>query len=176
MPDRQITFQELLKDPIFKAYTRRKPDYQGGRKPLQWIVYLQIRKPDGSLRWAIHRENTYVAAFNFLAKNFSSDRLDIVDAAIHCPSRMWAQPFVRRPNPRFNPKKKVDSSNPRTLRRRWRMPAGHLWCPLCRRPTRWGYYPKGHHAVSRKYPSNGDILRCRICGVRQPFVRRYQRG
>lgn len=173
----QITFKELLQDRIYKEWVRRPPQFRSPPYTSNpWRCWVQ-RKHDGP--WAYKDFPTYAQAFNRLIREFKDGAWD---GAVGCPSRTSPRPMVKRGmKPLFRDGKPVmDPKNPKQQimvanRVRWVVPENHLWCPYCRRPTRWGYYRR-HHAMKSVGNIDGSELRCRICGVRQSFVRRYHRA
>lgn len=152
MPNPQITMRELLRDPIYKAWLQRPPNFDrpmmGDRPYVLWQL-----TPEG--KWQADRFATYVKTYNAMIHALKAGALD---AACNYPGRPSTIPKVKRQG-------KVT---------RWALPEDHQWCPYCRRPTRWGYYHRGHHAFPPSLKSAVDpaMKRCRICGVRWEFARR----
>lgn len=176
LPD-QVTFKELLQDKIYKEWVRRPPQFRippTAANP--WRVWVQRRR-NGP--WAKKDYPTYASAFNRLIREF---RDGAFDGAVGCPSRTSPRPMVKRGYKKLirDGKIVIDPKNGKPMlipkRVRWVVPENHFWCPYCRRPTRWGYYSK-HHALPKGLQLFGTLLgdemRCRICGVRRSFVRRF---
>lgn len=147
MPD-QISFKELLQDPIFRQWTMKPPKLQNvARTTAPWFMYVHL---DG--RWRRKEFDTYPKAFNNLIKRIREGQ--ITDGAIHC-KRQWFSPPV------------VKGEKFKTY---WPMPPDHRWCGLCRRPIVLGYFTK-HHAMPG-LPIYGYELRCTICGARSSMAPR----
>lgn len=174
MPD-QVTFRELLRNPVYKAWIRKPPQvYPKGLKP--WRVWVQRRDGGG---WAYVDYSVYVKAYNRLIQEIKRGAWD---GAIACPSRRSGRPMVKVGtkvlrdsvgNPRRDPKTREVIRVP--IIKPWVPPFEfHQWCPYCRRPTVWGYY-QSHHAMS-SLPILNNEPRCRICGVRETYVRRFHRA
>jgi hypothetical protein len=153
----QLTFRELLKDPIYKQWVTRVPNVYPGDtvKPL-WGVWIQM--PDR--KWIVLHPHpqSYIKTFNSLIRGLKEGALD---GAISSTNRGWMPPRVSR---KVAGKRQVS---------RYNMPPEHQWCPYCRRPTIFGYFTR-HHAIP--FAVNVEHQRCRICGARTIFVRRFQRG
>lgn len=146
MPD-QISFKELLQDPLFKAWTRKPPQLQSvAMLSHPWFVYV---KREG--RWARKEFVSYAAGFNWLAARIKEGMVQ--DAAIHC-KRQWYSP----------PRVKVGEK--RTF---WPMPPNHRWCGFCRRPVVYDTFSK-HHAMP-KYLATYEP-RCTVCGARYTMTPR----
>lgn len=137
----QLTFRELLQDPIFKAWMKKVPTLRANpAKGEPWRVY---GKTDGY--WGKKEFFHYPQAFNWVARHLS--RLE--DCAIHCKRQPFRPPVVK------------DSHG---LKHNWPMPPKHRWCGLCRRPTVFGYFNKHHALPGVLAPYE---RRCSICGVRE---------
>lgn len=141
MPD-QISFKELLQDPIFKQWTIKSPPLRPTvRATAPWFTYVKLDE-----RWRRREHETYPKAFNDLIRLIRSG--EVTDGALHC-KRQWFSPPV------------VKVGGKRTY---WPMPPGHRWCGLCRRPTVLAYFSK-HHAMPG-LPIAAYELRCTVCGAR----------
>jgi len=146
MPD-QISFRELLQDPLFKEWTKKPPKLKPlWYKSMPWYVYV---RREG--RWARKEFDTYPKAFNWLVSRLKAGQVE--DAAIHCKRQWFSPPLVK-------------VGGKRTY---WPMPPGHRWCGLCRRPTVYNTFTK-HHAMPA-YIAPYE-LRCTICGGRQTLAPR----
>ncbi len=148
MPD-QISFKELLQDPLFKAWTMKPPKLNSvaiGSQP--WYVYV---KREG--RWGRKEFPSYAKAFNWLAMKLKAD--EVQDAAIHCKRQWFPPPLLR-------------ASGKKTF---WPMPPGHRWCGLCRRPIVLAYFSR-HHAFPKHVHPAPYELRCPICGARAAMAPR----
>jgi hypothetical protein len=147
VPD-QISFRELLQDPLFKQWTMKSPKLKVTvATGAPWFVYV---KREG--RWARKEFSTYARAFNWLIKRLKAGEIE--DAAIHC-KRQWFLP----------PRVRVEGR-----RTYWPMPPNHRWCGLCRRPVVYNTFSK-HHAMP-PYSASYEP-RCTICGARQTMTREY---
>lgn len=148
----------LLQDPLYRKWVLRIPHMQdakfnptNGDRP--WRVFVQ-REEAG--RWGIKEFKSYKKALAFFARAVKSG---VWDATINHKVHLFGRPMLR----------------PRAGGRavRWEnIPEGHLWCPMCRRPTVFRFYPKQKHPVMPN-PVRPDVLRCSICGASSDFVRRY---
>jgi len=154
----QLTFAELLKDPIYKQWVIRVPVVHPGDTRPQPLWGVWIQGPNG--RWfkeSPHPES-YIKSYNHLIRAL---KFGALDGAVNSSNRGWTPPRVRR---------KVNTKSTLTS---WEMPPEHQWCPYCRRPCIFGYFTR-HHAMP--FDLSRQFQRCRICGARTVFVRRFQRG
>lgn len=146
MPD-QISFKELLQDPLFKQWTMKPPKLQ----PLwyshnPWYVYV---RREG--RWARKEFPSYATAFNWLVMRLKGGKVE--DAAIHCKRHWYSPPLIK-------------AEGKRTY---WPMPPDHRWCGFCRRPVVYNTFTR-HHAMP-PYSATYEP-RCTICGARQTMIPR----
>lgn len=147
MPD-QISFKELLQDPLFKAWTMKVPKLQPTpRQTPPWFMYVHQG------RWMRAEFTTYPKAFNELIRRVKSGQA--TDGTVHS-KRQWFSPPVVRVGKR---------------KTYWPMPPGHKWCGLCRRPTVFQFF-SSHHAFPRDIPIVHYELRCTICGARATMAPR----
>lgn len=146
MPD-QISFKELLQDPIFKAWTMKPPKLQSvATISHPWFVYVKREE-----RWGRKEFISYTSAFNWLVAKLKGGTIE--DAAIHCKRQWYAPPRVK-------------VAGKRTF---WPMPPAHRWCGLCRRPVVYNTFSK-HHAMP-PYSASYEP-RCTVCGARQTMIPR----
>jgi hypothetical protein len=147
-----ITLREQLKDPIFRAWFAKPPkEVQTAAVSPPWYVYVQ--KVEGG-PWSRTEVGSYVQGYRFIARNLKKFH----DMALSHKRREFKPPVVR------------DGSG----KRKYHLPEapGHLWCPYCRRMTRFGYFRR-HHAMPPW--SNSGERRCMICGIRLEAVSALQR-
>jgi len=144
-----ISFLELLEDPIFREWLKKKPivTVPGVQRP--WRLYIKL---DGK-QWARKEFALYASAYNYLLRRIKAG--GVQDAAIHSKRQPFKPPVV-----------KVDGK-----KRWWPMPPGHRWCGLCRRPTKFAHFRK-HHALP-VYLCSPYEKRCSICGVREESTKLY---
>lgn len=141
MPD-QISFKELVQDPIFKAWTMKPPKLQSvATITAPWFMYCHL---DG--KWRRREFETYPKALNALIRLIKEGK--VTEGAVHCKRQWFSPPVVR-------------AAGKKTY---WPMPPGHRWCGLCRRPVVLQYFSK-HHAMPN-LPIAQYELRCTICGAR----------
>lgn len=145
-----MTLRTQLKDPVFRKWFATPPKEKAtAAKSAPWYLYVQ--KIEGG-PWQRAEVQSYVQGYKFIAKNISKFH----DMALSHKRTQFQPPVVR---------------DAQTGRRKHHLPdAAGVWCPFCRRMTRFRYFAR-HHAM----PSwaNPDDRRCSICGVRQKFIRRF---
>lgn len=159
----QITFAELCENPLYRKWIVQPPT-----KLLEdpyvrkWRVWVQ--KVEGG-PWGYREFKSWRKATKWAIKI----RTKVWDLAINCPARPTRVPLV---------KTKRITSKGLAIREPWALPAGHLWCDYCRRPTVFKYF-KSHHVCrlgSHRIPTIPYIRMCTVCGVKEDFLLRTRRG
>jgi len=148
---RQVTFGELLQDPVYRAWFQTPP---ARKKPERWRVYVQEKegapwKKADFARWA--------DAYKFVRRHYK----EWYDAALSSRVWEWRPPVIRE-----------------RVGKRWRRNyyepmvnvIGHTWCPHCRRPTVFRQFRR-HHNVGKVL---GYKPRCTICGIALSGIRLYK--
>jgi len=144
-----MTLREQLRDPIFKKWFSLEP-----REPVMatntppWFIYVQ--EIEGG-PWRRAECKSWKKGYKFVRKNIKKYH----DISLTHKRREFRPPVVRQLG-----------------KRKYHLPSapGHVWCPYCRRLTRFAYF-KRHHAF--RSGVNGGERRCSICGVRLAFIKRY---
>lgn len=153
---RQLSFDELLSDPLFKSWIKKPP-----KLPLSrlrdyhpWRVYVKFENKG----WAKKDFLTYVQAYNFLVRirHLKGSRV-LEDACIHSKSWEFKPPTVKLKDGR---------------RTYMAMPPGHDWCGYCRRPTVFNYYSTHHQWP--EWMKNLPWKCCSICGLTEMSIKRYR--
>lgn len=147
MPSKQLTLREQLRDPIFKKWFARNPQLPAG-----WRVYWQKEEGDA---WKHKDFMLFTEGYKFLAKKINK----VYDISLTHKLRQSRPPVVSKGGKReyYYPT----------------IPDGceqNHWCSFCRRITKFSYFKKHHNMPQYLDPTQ---LRCRICGVRYEFVRKY---
>lgn len=155
----QVRMRVLLKDSLYRQWIQRVPDeYDAKNRPTNgtrpWRVFIQLEQGG---RWGLKDFKSYRKALKFFIEAI---RRGVWDATINHKVHLSGRPMLR---PRAGGKAV-----------RWdKVPEGHLWCPLCRRPTVFRFYPGKRHPNMPGVAIRPDVLRCSICGASSNFTRRY---
>jgi hypothetical protein len=151
----QVPISELLLDPVYRKWLKTPP-VGGWPDWTKWRVYAQVKEGGG---WAKKDFNTFVPAYNFLARNVKEWH----DAALVCRNKECRPPVVYLGN-----------------KRQYHAPVlsfpGHVWCPYCRRPTVFGFYTKHHAFSGMSLDPMPDRKRCGICGISETAIKVYRIG
>jgi hypothetical protein len=149
MTAEQIQMRELLRDPLYRRWFTQPPKKLPGDR---WRVYAQV-KTDGP--WSKKDFSSWREALRFFAEHHREWH----DAALTCRNRAFRPPTV---------------SDKLGRRRNYHAPSvtlqHHIWCPYCRRPTRFGYFSR-HHNLPNCLPYK---LRCIVCGIAEDAVKHYR--
>jgi hypothetical protein len=141
----QLTLRDQLKDPIFRKWFSRNPQLGHG-----WRVYYQ--KTEGA-RWKYKDFDTWNEGYQYLAKKIAK----VYDISLTHKLRHTRPPVVKRAGRREYYYPHTDKPQ-------------HFWCLMCRRMTKFGYFKRHHNMPIYLDPTQ---LRCRICGVRHDYQRKY---
>lgn len=152
MTTEQVPLRQLLSDPIYREWLRTPP--VGGFP--EWARFRVYAKVEENRPWARKDFDTFVEAYNFLARNLKN----WYDAALISTNYESRPPVVR-----INKRRQYLASVLSV--------PGHQWCGQCRRPTVFGYF-RSHHAFSGlNFKPLPYKKRCGICGMAQDNMKRY---
>jgi len=173
-----IDIRRLLSDPIYKAYFLKAPKLPPAARALgdPFYVYVQ-REPHG--RWARTSAANYRDAYAVL-KQYLPGVHDVVIVS----RRVAFGPPTRTVKVTKNGKPKMvqTPSGPQQETRivEWSwgklldMEGGdrpHRWCPYCRRPTEFRYFPRHHAFKNAPVPQDPTRPRCTVCGCSEDLAR-----
>ena len=148
MPSRQLTLREQLGDPIFRKWFMRNPQLSKN-----WRVYIQ--KEEGG-PWTHTDVASWKEGYELVAKKLKK----VHDISLNHKLKESNPPVVKKLGKRayyFPDTSDMDLVN-------------HHWCTFCRRMTKFAYFKKHHNLPPYLNPAE---LRCRICGVRYAFIRKF---
>lgn len=151
----QITFRELVQDPLYRKWFLAKPQHADRR----WVAWVQ-REEGG--RWARREFDGWREGARWVVAHHER----VWDLSLCCPGRATPRPKI---------KTKRRTKKGLAVRVPWPLPEGHRWCPYCRRPTVFRRFSK-HHAMWTMSFVNPNVRRCTACGVKEDFLPQRGRG
>lgn len=146
-----MTLREQLRDPVYKQWFSTPPrEKKMASNTPPWVVYVQA-EVDGP--WRRAEFASWKEGYKFVAKNIKK----YYDMCLSHKRQAFQPPVVREGG-----------------KRKYHLPPAlsgtEIWCPYCRRMTRFAYFAR-HHALP-KWANSGE-RRCCICGIRLAAIKRY---
>lgn len=158
-PPSAVTMRELLGEELWRVWMKRPPPGD----VLRFRLY--VAKEDHSWSTSGSKLVTYSAALKWMIALLR--RPDVADVFVNCPARPTPHPAKR------GAEGKAEPWVPESLQ--VAVEAGYeLWCPYCRRWTRFGYFRRHHALQIAAIPT--DEKRCCVCGCGIKLARRGWRG